>query len=105
MNTELIRTIISSNIPRHDQDLLIFMVVDFMKFDRHTISLDKTKDEHDDDDDYDDDDEHDEHDDDDDQEQQCTCSNCKLTADSEKLWGKWTHICDKCKPHDKNKKN
>lgn len=83
MNTDLIRTIIASNIPRKEQDILILLVIDNMNY--YEPESDAEEEQPDE-----------EQESDTEEHESVVCSGCHLRADSEKLWGLWSHKCQNC---------
>lgn len=83
MNTDLIRTIIASNIPRKEQDILILLVIDNMNY--YEPESDAEEEQSDE-----------EQESDTEEQESVVCSGCHLRADSEKLWGLWSHKCQNC---------
>ena len=88
MNTDLIRTIIASNIPRKEQDILILLVIDSMNYEPESDEEQEsdTEEQQSDEEQESDAEEH----------ESVVCSGCHSRADSEKLWGLWSHRCQNC---------
>ena len=89
MNTDLIRTIIASNIPRKEQDILILLVIDSMNYEPESDTEEEQSDEEQESDAEEQESDTEEH-------ESVVCSGCHLRADSEKLWGLWSHKCQNC---------
>ena len=103
MNTDLIRTIIASNIPRKEQDILILLVIDNMNYyepesdaeeEQSDEEQESDTEEHESDAEEEQSDE--EQESDTEEQESVVCSGCHLRADSEKLWGLWSHKCQNC---------
>ncbi len=93
MNTDLIRTIIASNIPRKEQDILILLVIDGMFHEPDNEEPDSDEEQESDTEEEQSDEEQES---DIEEHESVVCSGCHLRADSEKLWGLWSHKCQNC---------